>query len=402
MDMDYEALGGLAAQALVFALNAEEHATWIPVDGLISMAGGGGPAHRAVGRALELLEHNGLVERKIAAGRGFFRRTIAGIAAAQDLYESERTDLFDSAETTVSAPAWRPEPGAPASLEDVEGQSPAIRRIRANLAWAQRTERTPANMLFVGPSGTGKTLLAGLTSRALGGGFVGLSGADLRKPDLDHALEILTETGGVLFIDEIATSPKSVRDALLVALDPARQQPFVAIGATTDPGELGPPLRRRFQLLVPLESYDIDSAESIAESRGWAMGIKLGTGAAYAIARAARCNPAGIATMLLEAAMLVEGTGRALTAADFLEYLEETGRDGRGVDALEVEMLVHLRDGCRGPVGLRKLAQVTGVDRGFVSERLRQMCREGLVLDCGTGGHTISSDGRAYLRQRGA
>jgi predicted transcriptional regulator len=92
------------------------------------------------------------------------------------------------------------------------------------------------------------------------------------------------------------------------------------------------------------------------------------------------------------------GDGNAPVAADeFHAHLRLTGRDPRGIDANEVEILVFLRDEAMGPAGMTKLSEALGLDTKFISEKLRNLRREGLVQNMGRSGHAITNLGRNYL-----
>jgi Holliday junction DNA helicase RuvB len=255
-------------------------------------------------------------------------------------------------------------------------------------------------MLLYGASGAGKTLLAGLVSKEIGLPFIHLSLADLIPGDLQIALDLAGE-GAVLFLDELQAATRRLRDALLVALDPAREHPFLAIGATTDPGALTAPLRRRFRLEIPLEEYSVSEAEALTLARAEGMGLKIDGDLPYVVARAARANPARVARLLTEGSLLVEGTTETLTSTRLATYLDRTNRDERGVDGVELEMLLFLRDQCDGPAGMSKFVDVLGLDLKLVRERLHMLRREGLVQNRGSQGHALSRSGRDYLRQRG-
>ena len=82
-------------------------------------------------------------------------------------------------------------------------------------------------------------------------------------------------------------------------------------------------------------------------------------------------------------------------------HLKLTGRDLRGIDQNEIEILTFLRDEANGPAGMNKIAEVLGLDKKFVSEKLRNLRREGLVQNMGTSGHSITNQGRLYLSDNG-
>lgn len=379
--------------ALVFGLATNEKG-WISEESLVPLAGGGSSARRCVNESLLILENGGLVERRRLGGKGIYRRTDLGSIAAHEVTLMDELGFPKSiieAETMVQ---WEPEPGAPRSLDGLIGQDTAKYLIEKNLNWSRNSGQVPASMLLYGPSGIGKTMIAGIISLELELPFVSLSMAEVSYPELVDAIELAQE-GAILFLDELQSANKRIKDALLVQLDPSSRGNFVAIGATTDPGSLSQPLRRRFPLEIPLSEYSLTEAEELTRLRAEAEGIRLEDSAIYAIARAARSNPSKIARLLFEAQML--GGVEPLGANDFHSHLKMTGRDPRGIDTNEVEILVFLRDEAMGPAGMEKMAEVLGLDRKFVGEKLRNLRREGLVQNMGRSGHAITTNGRLYL-----
>jgi len=234
----------------VFGLSSNDQG-WISEESLVPLAGGGPSARRCVNDSLSALENGGLIERRRLGGRGIYRRTELGSIAAHEVTLMDRLRIPKSileAETMVQ---WEPEPGAPRKLENLVGQETAKYLIGKNLAWSRSSGEVPASMLFYGPSGIGKTMIAGIISLELEMPFISLSMAEVSYPELIDAMELAQE-GAVLFLDELQAASKRIKDALLVQLDPSSRGSFVAIGATTDPGALSQPLRRRFPLEIPL------------------------------------------------------------------------------------------------------------------------------------------------------
>ena len=380
--------------AIIFGVTANDFG-WISEDSLLPIAGGGSAGRRCINDSLNSLEESGLVERKRLGGKGIYRRTELGVIAAQELLLMDNLGFPKSIAIEETMVQWQPEPGAPSELSDLIGQESAKYMIRKNLDWAKRSGEFPAGMLIYGPSGIGKTMIAGIISLELGIPFIPLSMADTNYVELSDAVEMAQE-GAVLFLDELQAAPKKLKDSLLVALDPSKSRDFVAIAATTDPGTLSLPLRRRFPIEIPLAEYNLDEAEALTRLRADGMGLMLEAGASFAIARAARSNPAKIAKLLMETQML--GDGNAPIAADeFHSHLRLTGRDPRGIDTNEVEILVFLRDEAMGPAGMTKLSEALGLDTKFISEKLRNLRREGLVQNMGRSGHAITNLGRNYL-----
>jgi Holliday junction DNA helicase RuvB len=390
-------LTGFASIALIYALDSNPEG-WVNEESLLDLAIGGGSGKRMINEVLERLKDDGLLERRRVGGRGFYRRTERGLIEAHSIKDMVDLTNFSAFTTQDDGMCWKPEPGNPASFDQLIGQKFAKNKILKNLLKAQKTGEMPIPMLLYGPSGSGKTLIAGLVSGHLQIPFISVSMADTTANELLDAIE-LAEEGAVLFLDELQAAKRATKNALLVHLDPGRKRNFAVIAATTDPGDLALPLRRRFQMHIALEDYSLEEAEMLVIQRSQGEGLLLDKGAALAIARSARSNPARITALIAESQMLVD-EGELLAQEAFLQHLEETGRDIRGVDDSEIKMLMFLRDQCTRPAGMSKFVDVLGLDINFVREKLHFLREEHLVQNMGASGHSITRKGREYLESR--
>ena len=390
-------LTGFASIVLIYAIDANPEG-WVNEESLLDLASGGSSGKRKINDVLERLKDDGLIERRRVGGRGFYRRTDKGVTEARNIKDIVDVTNISSFANHDDGMSWKPEPGNPANFDELIGQKYAKNKILKNLRKAQKTGEMPIPMLLYGPSGSGKTLIAGLVSGHLQIPFISVSMADTTTNELLDAIE-LAEEGAVLFLDELQAAKRATKNALLVHLDPGRKRNFAVIAATTDPGDLALPLRRRFQMHIALEDYSLEEAELLVVQRAAGEGLLLEKSAALAIARSARSNPARITSLIAESEMLVDD-GELLTHDAFLKHLDETGRDIRGVDESEIKMLVFLRDQCTRPAGMSKFVDVLGLDINFVREKLHFLREEHLVQNMGASGHSITRKGREYLESR--
>jgi putative ATPase len=146
----------------------------------------------------------------------------------------------------------------PQTLDEVVGQRHLIGEGKPLSTFVQ-SKRLPS-MLLWGPAGTGKTTLAYLLGKAVGGELVQLSAvasgvADARKV-MERAKGSMLST--VLFVDEVHRWSKSQQDVLLPAVEAGT---IILIGATTENPyfSLVSPLLSRCMLLhlEPLAAEDI-------------------------------------------------------------------------------------------------------------------------------------------------
>lgn len=149
----------------------------------------------------------------------------------------------------------------PQKLQDVIGQDHLIGpdKILTRLV----KQQTPANLIFWGPPGTGKTTLARILAQAFKADFTELSAVTASKKDIEQVIirarqnwNLKTRT--LLFVDEIHRFNKAQQDAFLPHVESGL---ITLIGATTEnPSfEVISPLisRSRVIVLKPLDSKAI-------------------------------------------------------------------------------------------------------------------------------------------------
>jgi Holliday junction resolvasome RuvABC ATP-dependent DNA helicase subunit len=387
-------------RAIVLAVGPEPTG-WVDADRLSRKVLGGGPGgYRGARQILDHLERANLIERRTIGGRRFYRRTDVGLQLACEALQADDDGLLAEAAADGGIGVWTPAPGDPSTLEELVGQAAVKHQLRQNIEFSRRTGKPLKGMLLIGASGCGKTLAASLASAESQLRFLHISMADTDPDDLEEILELACE-GAVVLLDELQAARPRLRDALLVALDPSRELPFTPLAATTDPGQIPERVRRRFPIRVTFEAYTLGEATILAARRAERLGIPLAPRVPEMIARAARCSAAGVARLVAEAEMIVDGTGRELTVEGFAEHLEQTNRDERGIDVVEREILVFARDEAGGKgVGVARIASTLGLDQAYVRERVSALSRERLLRSGGTAGHSITTEGREYLRQQ--
>src|SRR5574338_511743 len=168
----------------------------------------------------------------------------------------------------------------PQTLEEYVGQERMKESLRICIEAARRRGEALDHAIFYGPPGLGKTTIAHIIAREMGGTFCSTSGLVLAHAgDLAAILTNLQEHD-VLFIDEIHRLPASVEEALYPAMEDFQldlvvgQGPgarsvkldlprFTLVGATTKAGALTSPLRDRFGLVYRLEFYSPAELQTI-------------------------------------------------------------------------------------------------------------------------------------------
>ena len=263
----------------------------------------------------------------------------------------------------------------PRTFEDYIGQGQIVENLRIAIAAAQRRGEPLEHVLFSGPPGLGKTTLANLIAKELGGTLHGSSGPTLEKPkDLVGILTAL-DTGDVLFIDEIHRLGAVVEEYLYPAMEdfqidfvvdrgayaktlklPLKR--FTLVGATTRAGMLSAPLRDRFGLMYHLDYYEPAELQQIVERSARVLDVAIDDAGANTIAQRSRGTPR-IANRLLRrvrdfADVRADGV---VTGPVADEALRREGVDERGLDRLDRAYLRTIAEGYGGgPVGINAIA----------------------------------------------
>lgn len=268
----------------------------------------------------------------------------------------------------------------PSTLEEYVGQRALKENLKVFMDAAKARNEALDHVLFYGPPGLGKTTLAYIIAKEMGGNLKTASGPSIEKSgDLAAILSTL-EPGDVLFIDEIHRLPKAVEEVLypamedycldiMVGKDAATRHtirlplpPFTLVGATTRAGDLSAPLRDRFGIISQLEYYSNEDLQQIIARTSRVMETQSDKEAINEIALRSRGTPR-VANRLFRrvrdfAQVLNNGIITKEVATDALNRLNV---DEMGLDAVDYKYLLGIIDRFNGgPVGLEALASSIG------------------------------------------
>ncbi len=284
----------------------------------------------------------------------------------------------------------------PGAFSEFTGQLKVKERLDIAVQAAKQRGDSLDHILLSGPPGLGKTTLAGILSREMGGELKVTSGPTIEKAaDLAGLLTNLNK-GDVLFIDEIHRLQKNIEEYLYPAMEDFTldiiidQGPnarsvrlnlprFTLIGATTRSGLLTAPLLTRFPVRERLDYYQGEDLQTIVLRSARLLDVETDPDGAAEIARRSRGTPR-IANNLLRRVRdyaQVRGDGRISgEIADKALAMLEIDRDGLDeMDKRILEAIIVKFSG--GPVGLSSLAVAVGEE----PDTLEEVYEPYLILD---------------------
>lgn len=275
----------------------------------------------------------------------------------------------------------------PQRINEYIGQDKVKERLNIFVKAAQSRREALDHVLLYGPPGLGKTTLANIIAKEMGGDFKITSGPAIeRAGDLAAILTTLKDND-VLFIDEIHRLNRNVEEILYPAMEDYALDivigkgaaaksirldlpQFTLIGATTRIGMLTAPLRDRFGVLCDMVYYTDEQLKEIIVRSSFVLGCDITEEGAYEIARRSRGTPR-IANRLLKrvrdyAQVYSNSLISYKEAKAALELLEV---DDKGFDRVDNKILEAIIDNFNGgPVGIETLSYFIGEELGTIED----------------------------------
>ncbi|ENX48377.1 MULTISPECIES: Holliday junction branch migration DNA helicase RuvB [Acinetobacter] len=293
----------------------------------------------------------------------------------------------------------------PTSLADYIGQPVVREQMEIFIGAARGRGEALDHTLIFGPPGLGKTTLANIIAREMGGNLKSTSGPVLERAGDLAAMLTNLEEGDVLFIDEIHRLSPVIEEILYPAMEdyqldimigegPAARSikldlpPFTLVAATTRAGLLTSPLRDRFGIVQRLEFYSVEDLTHIVTRSANLMDVPITQTGSEEIARRSRGTPR-IANRLLRRVRdyaQVKGTGE-VTQDMAQRALDMLNVDKSGLDTLDrryLSMILERFEG--GPAGVEALAAAMAEDSGTLEDVIEPyLIQQGYVMRTARG-----------------
>ncbi|KJS28519.1 MAG: ATP-dependent DNA helicase RuvB [Desulfatitalea sp. BRH_c12] len=263
----------------------------------------------------------------------------------------------------------------PERLDEYVGQREVVDTLKIAIEAALFRGEPLEHVLFHGPPGLGKTTLAHIIAREMGGRLTVTSGPALEKGgDLIGILTHLEESD-ILFVDEIHRMPKAVEEFLYPAMEDFavdfvfdkgiharshryRLNRFTLVGATTRVGLLSAPLRDRFGLFRSLDFYEVEDLVDIIRRSAAILEVSIDADGAFSLAQRSRGTPRIVNRLLKRVRDYAQVRGDGHINLGVVEAaLTLEGVDDKGLTRLDRRYLRTIIDYYHGgPVGIEAIA----------------------------------------------
>lgn len=275
----------------------------------------------------------------------------------------------------------------PASWDEYVGQDSVKNNLHILISAAKERSTPPEHVLFYGPPGLGKTTLAHLIARELGGQLRSTSGPAIERVGDLAALLTNLGPGDILFIDEIHRLSRTIEEVLYPAMEsgvlniiigkgPSARTidlplpPFTLVAATTRVADLSAPLRSRFSGGVyRLEFYSENDIASIVKRSATILGVDIDQGGIQEIAKRSRSTPRTANYLLKRARDYAQLKREPLSEKSVTAALGMLEVDHLGLTPLDRKLLTVLIERFNGgPAGVNALGAALSEEPATLSE----------------------------------
>jgi len=275
----------------------------------------------------------------------------------------------------------------PKIWDDYIGQHQVKKNLRVIIDAANMRKEPIDHILLYGQAGLGKTTLARLVAKEIGGTIKTTSGPAIEKVGDLAAILSNMEEGEILFIDEAHRLNKMIEEVLYPAMESRKLHivigkgtgartisldlpPFTLLAATTRVNLLSAPLRSRFGATFKLEYYSEDDIKEIIKRSAEILSIPISDEGAEILAKASRFTPRVANRLIRRTRDYMEvHKQKEITAEVAKEALDFLDVDSAGLETHDrafLRMIIEKFGG--GPVGVKTLAAALNEDAATIEE----------------------------------
>ena len=297
----------------------------------------------------------------------------------------------------------------PQTLAECTGQDEIRRNLAVYVASAKARREPIEHLLFCGPSGLGKTTLAGALAADMGGRLVVMNAASVKKQsDIERAI-IACEPGDILFIDEIHALKRQMQEFLYTVMEDGRVElasgvlpvRITVIGATTHQGRLSKPMRDRFGDVLELQPYKPFELASIVQRAASKMNFELTPQGAMEIAARCQGTPRVALRIVRRVRDFALAEGRPACNYQFVvQVCKQLGVDSAGLDPMARRFLRILASKGRA-VGLQAIAAQMGEALETLESCVEPFLLAQGLIDREQAGRVVTQKGAAHLQSCG-
>jgi len=304
----------------------------------------------------------------------------------------------------------------PSGFDEYIGQDSIKKSLRIILDAAAKRGEPADHLLFYGQAGLGKTTLAHIVAKEMGGNFKVTSGPAIEKTgDLAAVLTNL-ESGDILFIDEIHRLNRMIEEVLYPAMEsrslniilgkgPSARTisldlpPFTLVAATTRVNLISGPLRSRFGATFRLDYYNVPDISEIIRRSAKILKVAIEPRAIDVLARASRFTPRTANRLLKRARDVVEVQDLpAINESSLKELFSILDIDEMGLEYQDRRLMRILSEHFGGgPAGINSLSAALGEEKGVIEEVYEPyLIKMGLVKRTSSG-RMLTPEALEYL-----
>jgi Holliday junction DNA helicase RuvB len=275
----------------------------------------------------------------------------------------------------------------PKDFSEYVGQEKIVANLQLFIAAARKRGDALDHCLFAGPPGLGKTTLAQIVSRQMGGQLYSIAAPLLEKKGDLAAILTALQPHDVLFIDEIHRLHAAIEEVLYGAMEDFKLDiiigqgpgaktlkidlpPFTLIGATTRTGALTSPLRDRFGVQFRLDYYGAEDLKKIVLRSARILNVGIDDAGAFEVARRSRGTPRIANRLLRRVRDYAEVHAGGMITEDVAKIgLTLLEVDAQGLDAMDHRLLAAIIKKFEGgPVGIETMSAALGEERATLEE----------------------------------